>query len=80
MREMVNKGIYEAINDLLEWYVIREKEDDKNYYDLKKQAIFYNLKEPVIKKKKLTRNEILNITTITAIICLVIIIIIAITR
>ena len=52
LRDMIDKGMYEAINDLLEWYDIRDKTDDKNYYELKKQAIFYNITRPKQKHKK----------------------------
>ena len=73
LREMVDKGIYEAINDLLEWYNLRDKIDDKNYYELEKQALFYNIKQPKQKsKKKFSRQESLNIVTIISVFILII--------
>lgn len=65
LRKIIDKGIYEAINDLLDWHNIRERIDDKNYYDLKKQAIFYNIKRPKEKsKKKFSTEEMIDIFTI----------------
>ncbi len=78
LRGMVDKGIYEAIDDLLEWHNVRDRKDDKNYYDLKRQAIFYNIKRPKQKsKKKLSRQETLNIITIISVFILIIIMIYA---
>ena len=74
LRDMINKGIYDAINDLIQWYHIRDKEDDKNYYELKKQAIFYNIEKPKQKvKKQFSRQEILNIITIISVTLLIIV-------
>ncbi len=81
LRDMIDKGMYEAINDLLEWYDIRDKTDDKNYYELKKQAIFYNITRPKQKhKKKLSRQETLNVITIVSVFMLIIIMIYAIVK
>ena len=81
LRDMIDKGMYEAINDLLEWYDIRDKTDDKNYYELKKQAIFYNITRPKQKhKKKLSRQEMLNVITIVSVFMLIIIMIYAIVK
>lgn len=80
MRNIINKGIYEAINDLLEWHIIRERENDKDYYELKKQAIFYQVEEINKRKEKLTRKEVLDIATTVSIIALIIVMIITITR
>ena len=78
LRDMVDKGIYEAVNDLLEWYNVRGSIDDKNYYELKKQALFYNIKRPKQKsKKKLSRQETLNVVTIVSVFILIIIMIYA---
>ena len=78
LRDMVDKGIYEAINDLLEWYNMRDKTDDKNYYELKKQAVFYNIKRTKKKyKKKFSRQETLNVITIISVFILIMIMIYA---
>lgn len=39
----INKGIYEAINDLIEWYSIRKPEDKYGYYELMEEAIYYGI-------------------------------------
>ncbi|MBM6838560.1 hypothetical protein H9X77_10065, partial [Clostridium saudiense] len=78
LRDMVDKGIYEAVNDLLEWYNVRGRIDDKNYYELEKQALFYNIKRPKRKsKKKLSRQETLNVITIISVFILIMIMIYA---
>lgn len=78
LRDMVDRDIYEAINDLLEWYNMRDKTDDKNYYELKKQAIFYNIKRTKQKyKKKFSRQETLNVITIISVFILIMIMIYA---
>lgn len=41
--KLINSGFYEAINDLIEWYNSRKPQDKGIYYELKEEAIYYNI-------------------------------------
>lgn len=43
LSKLVNSGFYEAINDLIEWYDNRKPQDEGMYYELKEEAIYYNI-------------------------------------
>lgn len=43
LRQLINSGFYEAINDLIEWYDNRKPQDEGMYYELKEEAIYYNI-------------------------------------
>ena len=45
LSKLINKGIYEVINDLIKWYSERKPEDKLLYYQLLEDKIYYNLKE-----------------------------------
>lgn len=76
LRDMVDKGLYDAINDLLEWYNLRDRKDSEDYYDLKEQAIFYKVVTSKEKSKKgLSRHETFNIITIGLVAILIILVI-----
>ena len=81
LRRMVDKGIYEAIDDLIEWYEIRDRVDDRNYYDLKRQALFYSVIKAKKKYKKyISTQEKLNIVTIISVFVLIAIMIYALAK
>lgn len=40
---LINKGIYEGINDLITWYKTRKVEDKQGYYELMQQAYYYKI-------------------------------------
>lgn len=40
---LVNKGLYQALNELIKWYKIRKSEDKLIYYELMEEAIYYNV-------------------------------------
>lgn len=42
LRKLINKGIYEVIDDLIEWYNTRKPEDKAMYYKLIQDSIYYN--------------------------------------
>lgn len=44
LSKLINSGVYEVINDLIEWYDNRKPEDKIGYYELLEEAIYYNLK------------------------------------
>ena len=46
---LINSGVYEVINDLIEWYDNRKPQDKSIYYELQNQAIYYN----ILKKQKI---------------------------
>lgn len=46
---LINSGLYEVINDLIEWYDNRKPQDKSIYYELQNQAIYYN----ILKKQKI---------------------------
>lgn len=80
LKVMVEKGIYDAIYELLRWYHVRGMENNKDYFDMEKQINFYNLKKEEKVYKKLSRKETLDIITITSVVLLVITIIISIVK
>lgn len=41
--KLINSGFYEVINDLIEWYNNRKPQDKRIYYELKEEAIYYNI-------------------------------------
>ncbi|WP_133014315.1 tetratricopeptide repeat protein [Clostridium cuniculi] len=41
--KLINSGFYEVINDLIEWYNNRRPQDKRIYYELKEEAIYYNI-------------------------------------
>lgn len=41
--KLINSGFYVAINDLIEWYKNRKPQDKRIYYELKEEAIYYNI-------------------------------------
>ena len=41
--KLINSGFYEVINDLIQWYNNRNPQDKRIYYELKEQAIYYNI-------------------------------------
>lgn len=43
LSQIINNGFYEAINDLIEWYNNRKPQDKRIYYELKEEAIYYNI-------------------------------------
>lgn len=43
LSNLINSGFYEAINDLIEWYNNRKPQDKRAYYELKEEAIYYNI-------------------------------------
>lgn len=43
LSNLINSGFYEAINDLIEWYDNRKPQDKRMYYELKEEAIYYNI-------------------------------------
>lgn len=45
LSKLINKGIYEVINDLIEWYNKRNPQDKMIYYSLKQESIYYNIEK-----------------------------------
>ena len=43
LSQIINNGFYEAINDLIGWYNNRKPQDKRIYYELKEEAIYYNI-------------------------------------
>lgn len=43
LSQLINNGFYEAINDLIQWYNNRKPQDKRIYYELKEEAIYYNI-------------------------------------
>ena len=41
--KLINSGFYVAINGLIEWYKNRNPQDKRIYYELKEEAIYYNI-------------------------------------
>ena len=41
--KLINSGFYEVINDLIQWYNNRNPKDKTSYYELKEEAIYYNI-------------------------------------
>lgn len=41
--KLINKGVYEVINDLIKWYEKRRPIDRIVYYQLKEEALYYNI-------------------------------------
>ena len=41
--KLINSGFYEVINDLIQWYNNRNPKDKTSYYELKEEAIYYNV-------------------------------------
>ena len=41
--KLISKGVYEVINDLIEWYSKRRPDDKIVYYQLMEESIYYNL-------------------------------------
>lgn len=41
--KLINRGVYEVINDLIEWYNTRRPQDKTIYYDLQEKAIYFNV-------------------------------------
>ena len=43
LSKMINSGLYEVINDLIDWYNNRKPQDKVIYYELQEKAIYYNI-------------------------------------
>lgn len=41
--KLLDKGLYNVLNDLIKWYETRKTEDKANYYKVMEQALYYNV-------------------------------------